>query len=846
MTARLLPYVLVLLAGAAQAQTAALAGRVVDAEGAAVAGASVVVETTGRGVATGLDGRFEIAGLAPGAAVVAASRVGYAPVRERVELAAGETATLELVLVEVTLDPGEVVVTARETLTGRGTLDLPGSGHYVGLRTLHQVGNGDVHRVLREVPGVTLQEEDGYGLRPNVGIRGSGAERSSTITLMEDGVLIAPAPYAAPAAYYFPSVGRMDGVEVRTGAGQIKYGPATTGGALNLIAADVPAGPEARAEVTVGANDQRTLQARLGTSAPSVGWLGGLGAGAVLQVRSDNVDGFKTIQGADGAALTGAGGDPFSTGFDKTDLFGRARLATAPGAAVYQSLTLTASRTDEVSDETYLGLSDADFDAAPYARYAGSQLDRMDADHRALRLRHVAVFSDRLDLTTTAYRNAFARNWYKLDAVTGADGAPVGIASLLGDPGSHASAYDAVRGAGAGVLAVKANNREYLSRGVQTALGLHLGGRQRGALVEAGLRLHADEMDRFQWVDRYATDGGAVALAEAGTPGTDSNRIESARAVAGYVQAEATWGRLAVTPGVRLESVRLRREDFGKADVERTGVDLQTRENTVTALVPGIGALVDVGAGWRVFGGVHRGFAPPDSRDETEPESSVNTELGVRYGAAGVEVQAAGFWTAYRNLLGSDLAAAGGGGTADQFNGGRVDVAGLEVGVTADLAGLAARTPAATASPSGTASGWAVPVRLAYTLTDGRFQSAFESDFDAWGTVAEGDELPYQARHRLYVRAGVERAGWSAALLTNAVSAVRAVAGQGEIPTDERIDAHLTFDAVVEAPLPGGVVLVGRAVNLTDAAYEVARRPAGLRPGLPRTVTVGLRARIGR
>ena len=826
---RRLSLLLALFSVAAAAQTGTIVGRVTDTVGTPLAEANVVLEGTDRGAAADLDGRFAIRGLEAGTYQVVATVVGYAPSRQRVDLEDGARAEVRFVLVEAALDAGEVVVTARETLTGRGTLDLPGSGHYVGARAIQQAGRGDVHRVLREVPGVTIQEEDGYGLRPNIGLRGSGSERSSTITLLEDGVPIAPAPYAAPAAYYFPSVARMDGVEVRTGAGQIKYGPATTGGALNLIAAGIPVGTEARADLEVGPDDQRTLGARVGASTPSAGWLGGAGVGAVLQVRSDNVDGFKTIQGPGGAALLGPGGEEFDTGFDKLDLFGRVRLATSPGASVFQSLTLTASRTDEVSDETYLGLTDADFQASPYARYAGSQRDQMTADHAAVRLQHVAVFSDRLDLTTTAYRNAFARNWYKLDKVAGGDGA-VGIASVLEDPAAFPAELAALRGDGAGSLFVKANNREYLSRGVQSALGLRLGSDRRGALVEAGLRVHADEMDRFQWVDEFASSGGALTLAQAGTPGTDSNRIESARAVAGFVQAEATVGRLTLTPGVRVEAVRLRREDFGKQDVERTGADLRVRENESTAVIPGVGAVLEVAPGWRVFGGVHRGYAPPDSREETRPESSVNGELGVRYGSPTLEVQVAAFATDYSNLLGSDLAAAGGGGTSDQFNGGAVEVRGLEVG--------------ATARPR--LGAWGVPVRLAYTLTDARFQTAFESEFDPWGTVAVGDELPYQARHRLFVRAGLERAGWTASLSANAVSEMRAVAGQGEVAPGDRIEPHVVLDAVLEAPLSGALTLTGRVVNLTDQAYVVARRPAGVRPGLPRTATLGLRARLGR
>jgi Fe(3+) dicitrate transport protein len=682
----------------------------------------------------------------------------------------------------------------------------PGSATYIGTRELQKFEYNDINRILRSVTGVNIQEEDGFGLRPNIGLRGTGVSRSAKITLMEDGILAAPAPYAAPAAYYFPSVGRMSAIEVRKGSSQIKYGPFTTGGALNLISTRIPYDLTGNAEVSAGELSTRNIHANIGNTYKNFGFL--------VETYQQENDGFKALDN---------GGN---TGFDIKDFIGKFMIKTNPTADVFQKVEFKIGYYEEMSNETYLGLTESDFQENPYRRYTGSQVDLMDVDHQQYSVRHFAQFSENLDITTTLYRNDFNRNWYKLDEVDG-----VSIGNLLAAPQANQSAYNIVTGqvnSADDALAVKANNRSYYSQGIQSIIGSNLKVGTFENSIELGIRYHYDEMDRFQWVDGYRMEGGQMIRTSIGTPGTDSNRIESANALALYIQDKILINsKLTITPGLRYENITLKRENWGTTDPDRSTTPA-VNEIDLDVFVPGLGANYNLSKTVNIFGGVHKGFAPPGSgaSPDTDPEKSINYELGSRFNSERIYLEVVGFFNDYSNLLGSDLAAGGGTGSTDQFNAGEVNTTGLEVSSQLMLTEVA--------------SNFQLPLSLNYTYTNAEFQNSFDSSFGPWGDIEKGDELPYLPKHQLNASLGIYFNKIEANISFSTSSKMRTIAGQGSISNNESTDAYLLTDLNLGYRINEYAKVFMDIKNLTDETYIVARRPAGLRPGLPRYVLGGI------
>ncbi|OUC56923.1 ligand-gated channel [Sphingobium sp. GW456-12-10-14-TSB1] len=720
-------------------------------------------------------------------------------------------------------DGGRVIDSIVVTGTNTDTLDIGGSVQRLDTADLETFSYNDVNRILRQVPGVYIQEEDGFGLRPNIGIRGSGTDRSARIAVMEDGVLIAPAPYAAPAAYYFPRVARISGVEVAKGPAAIKYGPMTVGGALNLFSTPIPdvdAGTVAgKAELLAGNHDGRRAHGWVGGWAPLGG---GLEIGALAEGLYEHSGGFKKLD---------IGGD---SGFEITDWTVKLGLRSTDGR---HALEFKYQNYDETSNETYLGLTLADFAASPYRRYNGSQVDVMNAKHKTYQLSHRFELSPRVNLTTIAYRTDTARAWYKLNDVRNtANMGWVTISSVLENPDANPLQMADLIGAPAftgrsGALRVRNNNRVYQATGVQSVL---TAGFDTGAIkhtLELSARYHEDDEDRLQQDDRYQMVNGRMILTAAGAPGSQDNRIGEAKAWAFFIRDTIDAGPVTLVPGLRYETIDLKQTRWATTDPARSG-PTTVAKSSVDVFIPGIAATWRVADAVRIVAGVHRGFSSPAPGSTVDPETSWNYEAGLKLGSNGWRAEIIGFFNDYSNLVGTCTASTGGNcNIGDQFEGGKVDVKGIELSAGRTLGSIAA-------------DGFEVPVSMTYTYTDAKFKTSFTSGYEPWGAVSAGDHLPYIPTHQMTVNAGLvtKIARLNAAL--NWVGKTRATAGQGPIVASDRIDDRVLVDLSAEIDLHRNLSLFGTVQNLFDVTYNAGFSPTGARPGAPRLAMGGIRARF--
>jgi Fe(3+) dicitrate transport protein len=622
----------------AAAQSMQLAGRVVDVTGAVVPAATVVVRRpSGVVVASTTSdaaGRYAVSHLASGDYAVTAERDGFSLTEQTVRLR-GTNPTLDLVLRPGALAEELTVLGAR--LVGSDTIRRRTAGaiDIVDSETLRASHVFSTTEVLRKVPGVVARDEEGLGLRPNIGIRGTNPTRSTKVLLLEDGLPVSFAPYGDNASYYHPPIERFERIEVLKGSSQIGYGPVTVGGVVNYITPEAPL--------------------RRAISIDLMGGNRAYGHGGVTFGDTWNRTGVFAH-----ALRKSSDGARDNLHSDLSDVM----LKVSHGFGATQSVAAKGNYYGERSQVTYSGLRTDEYAANP--RQNPFANDDFTGDRWGFNATYRALAWARAAVTASAYTSSFARDWWRQSSNSAqrpndaADPACGGMANLLTTCGNEGR-LRSYRHSG-GEVRVRLDG--FLGLAVETDLGA---------------RAHVERQDRQQ-------QNGATPTARSGV--VVENNLRTTDALSAYVQQRWTAGALTVSPGARVERIAYTRTN------QLLGVSGDT---SLTELVPGVGVAYAAGAATTVFAGVHKGFAPPRAEDiinnttggvvELDPERSWNYEVGGRTRLGGVEVDATLFRLDYDNQI--VPASVAGGVGAVLTNGGQTLHQGAELGVRADWRELA-------------------------------------------------------------------------------------------------------------------------------------------------------------
>ncbi len=670
--------------------------------------------------------------------------------------------------------------------------DLPGSATYLSPKTIREIQPNTSSEVLRTVPGVIITEEEGVGMRLNVGIRGLDPDRSSRVLVLEDGIPVALNPFGEPQLYYSPVIDRMESIEVLKGSGQILFGPQTVGGVINYITADPPAQEAGRVRLIGGEN--------------------GYFSGLISYGNTLGNAGFKVDY------LRKQGDRIGATNFRINDLSAKINLKISPKSALGFKFGVY----DELSNSTYIGLTQSMYEAGDQDFVQMAPDDRLTVRRLSLSAIHEYRFNLNTKLKTSAFGYTTTRNWQRQDFGSAPASNATGV--VWGDTSIPGGAVYMRNSNGH-------RNRQFEVAGVESRL-MH-----RFTLGSIVNRLEAGA--RFLHERAYEQRvNGKKADARSGT--LVSDEIRSGQAVSAFAQNKFEVGeKLAITIGLRSETYFYERHILRNAEKDTSILS----NTTINQVLPGAGINYNLSEQWSLFAGVHRGFAPPRVLDaianngvvyNLDPELSWNTEIGFRNQVgAHWAMEFTAFNMSFSNQIIPISESSGGSGTGF-VNGGSTLHQGLELGLRYDLGQQIL--------PAGH--------RLEWSL-NGTYVNAY---YDEDRFVGEGDSkvnirenrTPYAPEWWLSAGIAYEAPkGLSLRFTGNYI---------GEQFTDElntvapsangqtgQLPAYFVMDASAQYQFPGGKLALTAAVkNLTDERYISTRRPQGIRVGLPRMITAGL------
>ncbi len=683
--------------------------------------------------------------------------------------------------------PEVIVIGERDNL-----LRIPGSGATIESEDLERARVFTVNEALRQAAGVFPRDEEGLGLRPNIGVRGLSPTRSSEVLLLEDGLPLTYGPYGDNATYSHPPLRRFERIEILKGASQIRFGPHTVGGVVNYIS---PRAPDAFSGSLFAAGGSEGY----GEAAVSIG---------------GPIAGFRALAHASTTTFDGIR-DNHDLEFSDYSL--RLERTLAPNHELVARFAIN----QEDSQVSYSGLTEAEFAADPFGNPFPN--DRFDTERYTGAITHGWQISPSVELTTSVYALYFGRDWWRQSSNSGqrpsdsSDPACASMANLNTTCGTE------------GRL------REYHQYGIESRLNWQFEFLGAEADLEAGIRYHRERQSRLQ-INADTPTGRTPGTSVNG--GTPENNLRHAEAWSGFGLLTLDYGRLAISPGVRVEAIEYERTN------RLTG---QTGSTEVSEIIPGLGVTYDINDAIVAYAGVHRGFSPPRIEDivtnaggtvDLDAEESTNWEIGVRGSPLpGLDIDASYFLMEFDNQIVPSSVAGGIGATLTSA--GETRHSGLEATVRYSLrdAGLMQTND--------------LYFRTALTYVgEAEFVGTRFSNISGFGAVSvSGNRLPYAPEWIASAAVGYEFGEWlnlqaevqyTGEMFTDDLNTVTPIANGQRGPIDDATIVNLSANLT---PNDGPATYFVTVKNAFDEMY-IVDRARGILPGAPRLVQAGVSLRF--
>jgi Fe(3+) dicitrate transport protein len=521
--------------------------------------------------------------------------------------------------------------------------DVPGSASFINPQKVNSLQALSGNEVFRTVPGIHVVDEEGVGMRANIGIRGLDPDRSSKVLVLEDGIPVALNPFGEPQLYYTPTIDRMESVEILKGSGQILFGPQTIGGVINYITAAPP--KESKASIKLR------------------GGQGGFFSGLLGYGNTIGNTGFQINYLRKQADQIG------TSNFRINDLTGKINFKISSKSKIGLKLGFY----HEISNSTYVGLTQPMYDKGGQDFVIIAPDDKLDVRRVSTSFTHEYKWNLNIKLKTTAFAYSTVRNWQRQDFSYSPTTNLTGV--IWGDTTiSNGAIYMRNQNGH--------RNRQFEVAGIEPRITARYNIGSFSNKLDGGVRL----MYERAFEQRV---NGTKADAASGTLKNDE--IRTGKSMSVYAQNKFEINQsFSITGGLRAELYNYERNVIRTNEIDTSIVS----NDFTTQLIPGIGVDYSINDKIVFFGGIHRGFAPPRVKDaianngvvyNLEPELSWNSELGFRSVFDDIlKLEFTAFYMNFSNQIIPISESSGGSGTG-VINGGSTIHSGLELGFELQL-----------------------------------------------------------------------------------------------------------------------------------------------------------------